>query len=290
MIIDCHYHLEPRMQTIENLIEKMDLNGIEKTVLMATMWDPPPETGKTDEFLLKVLRFLLYHRPIRGLAKKLVANFSPDGDIVLPKETVKLYPDPDNETVAKAIEEYPDRFLGWIFVNPKGKKDPMEEYDKWKDVPGFIGVKAHPFWHQFAPIELLPIAEKVAEAGKPMLLHIGFDSHGDFLSLVRKVPELKLILAHTGFPGYSDSWKLIKDKTNIWVDVSADAYVDEKAIKNVVKYLGADRCLFGTDGPYGHEADDGLFDNGFIKRRVESLFPMLEIRKKILGENFEALI
>ncbi len=287
MIIDCHYHLETRMQSVENLLKKMDQDSIEKTALMATMWDPPPETA---EFVLKLLRLLLYNKPLRGLAKKLAANFSSEGDIILPKQTVKLYKDPDNESVAKAMEEHPDRFIGWIFVNPRGKNDPLQEYEKWKDTPGFIGVKAHPFWHQFAPIELLALAEKLAESGKPMLLHVGYDSHGDFLSLTEKVPKLKLILAHTGFPCYSDTWKLIKDKNNILVDVSADAYVNEKATKRVITYLGADRCLFGTDGPYGHKADDDLFDNGLIKRRIERLFPDPEIHKRVLGENFKELI
>ncbi len=287
MVIDCHYHLEPRMQSIENLLKKMDQNNIEKTALMATLWDPPPETA---ELVLKLLRLLLYNRPLRGFAKKLAAKFSPEGDIILPKQTVKLYKDPDNESVAKAMEAHPDRFIGWIFVNPRGKNDQIQEYEKWKDTPGFIGVKAHPFWHQFAPIELLPLAEKLAESGKPMLIHAGYDSHGDFMSLAEKVPELKLILAHTGYPCYSDTWKIIRDKSNILVDLSADAYVNEKATKRVVEYLGADRCLFGTDGPYGHKADDDLFDNGLIKRRIEKLFPDSEIQKKILGDNFRALI
>lgn len=113
MIFDCHYHLETRMQSIENLLDKMDQNGIQKTALMATMWDPPPETA---EGLLKLLRFFLYNRPLRGLAKKMSSNFSPEGDIVLPKQTVKLYHDPDNASVADALATHPDRFLGWIFL------------------------------------------------------------------------------------------------------------------------------------------------------------------------------
>jgi predicted TIM-barrel fold metal-dependent hydrolase len=89
---------------------------------------------------------------LRGIAKKLAANFSPEGDIILPKQTVKLYKDPDNESVATALKEHPDRFLGWIFVNPNGKNDILQEYEKWKDTPGFIGVKAHP-WRQFSEID-----------------------------------------------------------------------------------------------------------------------------------------
>lgn len=287
MIIDCHYHLETRMQPVENLIQKMDLYGIEKVALVPTMWDVPPHTP---EFLLKLLRFVLYHRFSRSMARKMVANFSPEGDIVLPKETVKLYQDPENGSVADAIKAYPDRFLGWIFINPEGKNDPVEEYEKWKNRSGFIGVKAHSFWHQFQPVKLVPVAERAAKEGKPLLIHVGFDVNGDFEALANEVPELKIILAHAGFPEYSDTWKKIRGNKNIYVDLSADAYVNGKATKQVVEYLGAERCFFGTDGPYGHHADDGMFDNGFIKRRIESLFPDRETRNKLLGDNFRDLI
>ncbi len=287
MVIDSHYHLETRMQPVENLIKKMDQNGIDKTVLIATLADP---ISAPDELLLKLLRLLLYNKPLRGLAKKLVANFLPEGDIILSKQVIKIYPDPDNKSVAKVMGDHPDRFLGWIFVNARGKNDSLQEYEKWKDTPGFIGVKAHPFWHQFAPIELLPLAEKLEKSSKPMLLHLGYNSHGDFISLIEKVPKLKLVLAHTGFPHFEDTWKLIKDRDNILVDVSADAYVNEKMTQRAIKELGADRVLFGSDGPYGHKADDNLFDNGLIKRRIEKLFSDPEIRKRVFESNFQKLI
>ena len=287
MVIDCHYHLETRMQSVENLIAKMDAVGIEKTALMATIWDVPPHTP---EFLLKLLRFFLYHRYTRPLAAKLSANFTPEGHIKLPKETVNLYFDPENESLIEPMQAYPDRFLGWIFVNPRGKNDQVAEYEKWRNEPGFIGVKTHSFWHQYQPKELLPVAEKAAADGKPLLNHFGFGINGDFEPLVREIPGLKLILAHVGFPEFSDTWKIIRDNPNIYVDLSADAYVNGTVTRQAVDYLGADRCLFGTDGPYGHNADDGLFDNGFIKRRIEALFSDEKIRTLLLGENFRNLV
>lgn len=287
MIIDCHYHLEPRMQPVDNLLRKMETAGIDQTALMGSIWDVPPHTP---EFVLKLLRFILYHRLTRPVAKKLAAKFTPDGDIILPKATVEIYQDPDNAPVADAVARYPDKFLGWIFVNPRGHNDPVEEFDKWKDVPGFIGIKTHSFWHRFAPKELIPVAERAAAMGMPILNHVGFDAHGDFLALADAVPDLKLILAHAGFPAFSDTWKLIKDRPNIFVDLSADAYVNANATRQAVAYLGADRCLFGTDGPYGHVAADGIFDNGYIKQRIESLFPEQAVRAGLMGENFRRVI
>lgn len=287
MIIDCHYHLDARVQPFENLLSKMEVNGIEKTVIMATMCDPIPHTP---EFLLKVMRFLLTNPSFHGIAKHLLANFTSEGHIKLPKAVIQIDKDPDNAPVAETIAAHPDQFMGWIFVNPRGSNDQVEEFHKWKNQKGFIGVKAHPFWHQYPPEELMPVAEKAAESGMPLLIHAGFDTHGDFMPLVNNLPNLKLLLAHTGFPGYARTWKLIKEHPNIYVDLSADAYVNDRSTRSVVEFLGADRCLFGTDGPYGETAGDDWFDNGKIKRRIENLFRDETTQRKLLGENFSKII
>jgi predicted TIM-barrel fold metal-dependent hydrolase len=287
MIIDCHYHFETRLLTEAQLLKKMDECGVDKVALMGVMCDPLPETP---EFLLKLLRFLLTHRSFRFIAKILAAKFTPEGDLKIPAGIIHLYPTPKNEPVFQAVADKPDRFLGWVFVNPRGEKDQIQELNRWKDNPGFIGVKAHPFWHRCPPVELLPVAEQLAKMGKPLLIHAGFDAHGDYDALLQKVPDLKLVLAHAGFPLYFDTWKRIKDNPNVYVDLSQTSYLNDRTTKQAVEYLGVERCLFGTDGPYGVHGDDYLFDYSFIKRRIERLFPDRENQKKLLGENFSKFI
>lgn len=58
------------------------------------------------------------------------------------------------------------------------------------------------------------------------------------MSLVREIPNLKLILAHAGFPEYSDGWETIQDTGNVNVDLSADAYVNGKMTAQAVEHLG----------------------------------------------------
>jgi hypothetical protein len=50
--------------------------------------------------------------------------------------------------------------------------------------------------------------------------------------------------------------------------------------------LGPDRLFFGTDGPYGFHGPDGRYDYGFIKRRIERMFPDRGVQARLLGENF----
>lgn len=286
MVIDCHYHFERRLLTDSALLEKMDECGVEKTALMAVLTEPIP---KPPEFFLKILRFSLTHRTFRFLAKMLAANFTSEGDLKIPAGIFEIYQNPQNEPIFQAIEDNPDRFLGWVFVNPRGDTDQVQELNKWKEKPGFIGVKAHPFWHRYPPVELLPVAVELANIGKPLLIHAGFDTHGDYDALLREVPGLKLVLAHAGFPLYSDTWKKIRNNKDVYVDLSQSSYLNAHTTRRVVENLGFTRVLFGTDGPYGVHGDDDLFDYSFLKRRIEGLFPDKAIQEKILGENFMEL-
>ena len=278
--------MDERLLTTGDLMRRMDASGVDRIALMATMCDPFPSPRP---FLIELLRFSLTHRSLRGFGKSLIANFTPGGDVKLPNGEVKIYAEPNNEAVFEAVGNNPDRFLGWAFINPRGKSDPVEELERWKDAPGFIGVKAHPFWHRFPPVELVPVAQQLAAMGKPLLIHAGFDADGHYDALLKQVPDLKLILAHAGFPLYSDTWKVIRERRMVFVDLSQTSFVSEKMTRKAVEYLGVERCLFGTDGPYGPPALDGKFDAGFIKRRIEQLFPDEGVQRRLLGENFAEL-
>jgi predicted TIM-barrel fold metal-dependent hydrolase len=282
-VIDCHYHLDERILAVNEMISRMNACGIDKAALMASLNDPLPEPPRP---LIRILQFLLFHPATQKTGRIFIDNFTPEGDIRIGRKAYRIYAHPDNNEVFKIVEKLPDRFLGWVFIHPNSGTDQVKELEKWITHPGFIGVKAHPFWHRFEPLKLLPIADLLIGKGKPLLIHAGYGSHGDFMALAEKAPELKLILAHAGFPGYRSTWKLIKNHKNIFVDLSQTTYVSDDATRNAVEFLGYDRCLFGTDGPYGFHAKDGKFDYSYIKRRIERLFPSQKIREHLLGQNF----
>ena len=261
--------------------------GVDRIALMAYLSDPfsdPPV------YVMNIFRFIMTNRFLRGLGKLIKPKVTPDGDILLPRGDIRINRDPENEPVFKLVDKYPDRILGWIFVNPNGERDQVEEFERWADSPGFIGVKAHPFWHYYPIVKLAPIAKRLKEMGKPLLLHVGYDENGDYDALLNDVPDLKLILAHAGFPLFRDTWKKIRNKENIFVDLSQTSYVSEGMIQRVVEYLGVDRCIFGTDGPHGLIGKDGAFDYGLIKRRIEGIFPDIGIQRRLLGDNFAEII
>ncbi len=285
-VIDCHYHLEERLLTVDQMIARMDAAGIGRVALMGAGSEPIPEAPRP---LVRLLQSLLAHRATRPLGRRFVDRFDAAGNVEILGNSYRIYPHPDNAPVFDLARKMPDRFLAWVFVRPGSAVDPAAEMGKWMSGPGFVGVKAHPHWHRFEPIRLLPVAERLVAVSKPLLLHAGFGRHGDFLALVDKAPELKLVIAHAGFPEYADTLRKIKDRKNIYLDLSQSSYVSAAATRHAVQILGAGRCLYGTDGPYGYRAADGRFDFGFIKARVERLFPDPGVRRRLLGENFAEL-
>ena len=283
MIIDCHYHLEERVYSVNRLMGEMKKCGIDKVALMGSMIEPFREPPR---FLITILQKLLENPLTRGLGRAFISNFTDKGELKILGTPYPIATDPDNQTVFDTVAGHPDQFLGWVFVNPRGKKNQVAELEKYKNHTGFIGVKAHPFWHHFAPVELTPVAERLAQIGKPLLIHAGFGEEGNFEALLKKVPDLKLILAHAGFPGYADTWKKIKAHKNVCMDISQTSYTSEKATRSVVDFIGPDRLFFGTDGPYGFHGADHHYDYGFIKRRIERLFPEAKVREQLLGKSF----
>ena len=154
---------------------------------------PFPEPPR---FLLRLLKIFLEQRPLRKLGRVFVSDFTPQRDIKILGKPFSIMADPSNEAVFDAVKGHPDRFLGWVFVNPRGQYDPVAELEKYLNEPGFIGVKAHPFWHHFTPVELVPVAEKLAAKGKPLLIHVGFEHEGDFDALMSKVIARMPMLKH----------------------------------------------------------------------------------------------
>lgn len=287
MIIDCHFHLEERVVPVDRLINEMNKAGVDRVSLMGSIIGPFAEPPR---LLIGALQILLEHSFSRKLGKLFINNFTDRGEIIILGKPYPLKTDPDNEKVFTIVKKYPDKFLGWVFVNPRGRKNQIEEFEKYKNEKGFIGVKAHPFWHRFPPVELAPVAERLAKTGKPLLIHAGFGREGDFEALLKKVPEQNLILAHAGFPGYADTWKKIKPLKNVYLDLSQTSYTNESATRRVVDMFGADRLFFGTDGPFGFHGPDHQYDYGFIKRRIENIFTDVRIKEKLLGESFANVV
>lgn len=283
MIIDAHYHFDDQVESVDALLEQMQLNNVNRVALIPKMQEPVHLQGlvkKASDLLprllmsrLRFLGFLLYNSTVTS-----------DGRISTLGKKYLLFHQPDNEYIDKVIQAYPDRFFGWIFVNPK-VVDPLTEVEQWYGRKGWVGVKTHPFWHDYPVAFLDDIAAFCSEINFPILIHLGSDQEsGDYQYLPERHPKLKIIYAHAAVPRYREVWKYAKDKENIFVDLSSLIYTNEKILADVIDILGAEKCLYGTDGPYANATQNRMLD------RIFQLHLSDHKREQILGKNFLELI
>lgn len=287
MIIDCHAHFDPRMLDADRVVAKMDAAGVDRIAMIPAMNDPLPETP---ERLLALMRRLSGSRAGRVIVEATHrALLTPEGDLRLGGKVTSIYSRPDNEGVARLIASHPGRFLGWIFLNPRNNPGVLDELERWRGVRGMIGVKLHPHWHDYRTEILGPLLRRIEELGLPVLIHLGFGKRGDFRDICARFPRLTVIAAHAGFPFYKDLWRYQGAYPRLHVDLSSP-YIDEALARAAVRAMGPERCLYGTDAPYGFHAGDGSYDYGRIKGWVERMPVSSSAREGILGDNFRAIL
>jgi predicted TIM-barrel fold metal-dependent hydrolase len=290
-MIDSHFHLDESIVTLPGLIAGMDAAGVERVALIPRLC-PPLSLSFPFAQLTGVFQRLIHREggPVqRGAAAFYKSMVKGDGTVVLGGKRYSVIPQPPNDEVRKAVTLYADRFYGRTFVNPAGPADPVSEIERSSKVPGMIGVKAHPYWHNYPVARLTDAAALAAEKGLHFLVHLGTGENGDFRLLPERFPKLKIIYAHAGIPYAAAVCAYAREKKNVYFDLSATDYVDRKTAAMAVSRAGACKCLFGTDGPYFHVAG-GRFDYGPSIQIIRGLGIAREDLERIEKKNFLEII
>ena len=289
MIIDMHYHLDERMEPIDRLIEQMDRNRIDRVALVPPMVDPFHVEGVA-EGLARFVRRLLMGRwqTVGRLAYE--STVTKNGNFSILGKMYAIDQEPDNDLVSRAMERYPERFYGWFFINP-AREDAVAKLESGFSSTGWIGVKCHPFWHRYPVRDLDAAAAWCVEKKVPLLLHLGGKpDNGDFRYLPERHSDLNLIYAHAGVPYYGKLWPYVKEKKNVYIDLSSP-YLDEPLRRAAVEGVGPGKCLYGTDGPFGYPAPgDHKYDHGAILAEIERFPLSMAEKERILGGNFAEMV
>jgi predicted TIM-barrel fold metal-dependent hydrolase len=261
-------------------------HGIGRVALIAAACDPL-HIGKAGVAFGKAMRRTLQGAPRLGRILY-CSTVHRSGRVSFLGKSSAIYPAPDNDAVEAVLSAHPDKFVGWVFLNPRGTAS-VEEAERRFRHPGWIGVKAHPFWHRY-PVSLLDdVAALCQERDRPMLVHVGAgEKRGDFRHLPERFPRLRIVYAHAGIPWYDPLWADALRRDNVFVDLSSP-YLDEKLRHRALRVLGAARCLYGSDGPYGYPARDGRYDHGAILQQIERAGLRSQDLDRVLGGNLMAL-
>lgn len=203
-----------------------------------------------------------------------------------------------NDEVASIVRKDPLRFIGFASVDPH-REDALEVLDYAFGELGLMGLKLHPSKQKFYPNDpkLFPIYEKCLQYNKPITFHAGMSWQPDapmkyaqpinFEEVAIRYPQLRMNLAHFGFPWVVDTAALILKYPNVYAD-TAGVYMDspEQFFDQIfTKLMGpfwvdhnlADKILFGSNSP--------RFRPARIRRGLDSLELSTSTREKILGKN-----
>lgn len=186
-----------------------------------------------------------------------------------------------NADVARIIARHPDRLIGFAFVH--AVRDAGRIFDmvrqavvKWR----FRGIKVH--GHDAMP------TREVCEAARayrlPILVDVAGQAHVVDM-LAPQYPDVNFIIPHLG--SFSDDWRA-QQQVAEQVGRYPNVYTDTAGVRRfdyivaAIKRGGAQKVLFGSDGPWLHPAVE------FHKIRVIGLSQKDEAL--VLGGNIIRLI
>jgi hypothetical protein len=216
-------------------------------------------------------------------------------------ETTSHRPRVTNEFVSKITEQYPDRILGFASVDPH-KKSAVKDLEYAIRELKLSGLKLHPQVQAFEPNDrdYYPLYSKCVEYGVPITFHTGSTYWGAGLQggggvklrysnpmllddVAADFPELKIIMAHPGWPWQDEQLAVAMHKENVYVDLSSwsPKYFSPLLVTYMTKLI-PHKFLFGTDYPM-------LSPKRWLQD-FEELHVSSEVRSMVLRDNAKRLL
>ncbi|HEX5483268.1 MAG TPA: amidohydrolase family protein [Terriglobia bacterium] len=194
-----------------------------------------------------------------------------------------------NTEVAEVLKRYPQRFRGYITVNPNPPGEALAELERWAGFHAPPLIKLHPELHKY-PLDgphYRPVWDYANQTRAIVLVHTwDSDLNCGPLQLgpmAREFTQARILLGHAGvtWRGYQQAMQVAETAPNTFLDISG-SQSHRTVIELAVSRLGAERILFGSDMPY-LEASVSL--GRVLTSRISD-----QDKELILRENFRALL
>lgn len=187
----------------------------------------------------------------------------------------------DNEYVARAVAQHPDRLRGLVMVSPFAEEMPRNVITRYIDGEGFSGIKLHPAAHGYKLSEHAVCADILEEAAERRLTILAYS--GDELyaapfqvrAAAVRYPTVDFIMAHSGFMMQTNDAVLVAmECENVYLEHSSGISL---GVTQSIDAIGADRVVLGSDTPHMD------FEVELYKLRIS--ISDTEQRAKVLGGN-----
>ena len=162
----------------------------------------------------------------------------------------------------EAYEQSGGRIPFMAVFDPRCEKQSLAAIDSCLGEGGFIGIKIHPSFHGIAADDASyeVIWEYAQEHNLPILSHTWSETYNPVqkLSLPRlfethiaRHPSVSFVMGHAGGPGTGQyqAAELAGKYPNVYLDIAGDVFTYD-LLPRLVRNVGADRVIFGTDQPW----------------------------------------
>jgi predicted TIM-barrel fold metal-dependent hydrolase len=205
---------------------------------------------------------------------------------------------PMNESVAKLLEEYPKRFIGFAGFDPNNGPESVHEIEYAVEHLGFSGIKtvASALELDINDKAFYPCYSKAQELGIPILIHTGSviikgvrvkHVHPLMIDDVAfDFPDLKIICAHLGGWQYMDAMNMLVHHSNVYADISfwpLNPFYVDIVPWSILEKTVSDKILLGSDYPAGQTPKEAA-------EAAKKLPVSQSFREKILGKNASKIL
>lgn len=215
------------------------------------------------------------------------------------------------EQVSAFVSGAPNRFIGFGYVNPL-RREAEEEVLRQRRELGLFGLKLYPTTDGYLADD--PKAFRVYEAAVSidmpvMLHHAGMPEPRDLMrhsdpSLIDSVacsfPELRIVLAHLGYPRVDETLYVARKHRNVWCDISwpygdvnhpSYVYMLWRDLLTALNLGVLNKLVFGTDYPGVRQRPylDLLMSVNRYAAHPDLMIPEDRLRA-ILDENVQPLL
>lgn len=212
-------------------------------------------------------------KTIVATARDLVASMDAAGIDISMVFAGKLTSLPTDELL-KDIEPYKDRLKPVGSVSPlDGTYTSLAKMVEHLKAGAIHAVKFYPGYEHYYPSQdiVRPYLAALQEHGKPAIFHSGDTFSGvhssklkyakplDIDDIAVDFPNLKIVIAHMGYPWHNDAAEVVYKNENVYVDCSGFVYGKfdnqteshfREVLSHYLKVAGTDeRLMFGTDWP-----------------------------------------
>lgn len=185
--------------------------------------------------------------------------------------------DLDNDAIADYVATAPSKLVGFAGIDPGHPRQAIEELARIGDRPGMAGIAVAPAAQDIHPTssQALQVYAAAAERSLPVLFHNGVAMTSQVKleyaqpilldEVAREMPDLRILIAHLGFPWVGETLLLLAKHPNVYADISWILHRPWQAYQSLLaahEQGVMHKLLFGSGFPFlsAAAAIEALFD------------------------------